>query len=117
MARNPYVAPPVKFAGRAIHLDRARTFARRGEVPLARQRRGSNEASTKATRRDFADVAHVVKTVLALNAPRSPFGLADPSHVEGCHLCSVYQVSGFATILHKRVGGLLPPPFVKGRSA
>ena len=114
---DPHMTPLFQRPRRAVHLDGNGGLAGRGEVPLAPQRPGLLKAPAYALPSKVFDVSHVIEAVLAAHLPRSPFGLADPSHVEGCHLCSVYQVSGFATILHKRIGGLPPPPFVKGRSA
>ena len=101
----------------AVELDGHGGMASGGEVPLPGQRPLGLKAPLKTFRGEGPNVTDVVKAHSTARLGRSPVGLAYPPHVVRCHLCSVYQVSGFAAILHKWVRGALPPPNVKGRYA
>lgn len=115
--RQPRVAATHKPPRRTVKLDGHRVLARRREIPLTVERPLGLEAPVEAGGRERPNVSDIVEAVATAHLPRSPFGLAYPPHVVRCHLCSVYQVSGFAAILHKREWGAPPPPNVKGRCA
>lgn len=100
-----------------VKLDRDRVLATRRKVPLTVERPFGLKAPVEAGGGERPNVSDIVKAVPTAHLARSPFGLAYPPLVVECHLCSVYQVSGFAAILHKRDWGALPPPNVKGRFA
>jgi len=105
LAVDPDVSAAAQCGGRTVHLDGHGVLARGREQPLARDPAGHLEPPADSGRGDAIDIADGINPMLTLEATAQCAAVRFPVALEltGCHLCSVYQVSGYAAILHKWV--------------